>query len=222
MGDQGLGKTRWRWFALPFLPAMGAVVVLLVLMASGALAFQISGVPFVLHANTLAGNNFVQYAEPDSILSAFADPFIDNSLSANTQSAVVNNYAADTVTKFDSAEIDGLVQTVCVPISGITALTGKDLLVVIKGTAFAPNGLTAWAPGLTAQNAAFNNMKIGEFSASNLPYSAFTQHADNATITNVTQLGLGTSAGLFQLTGLNSYAAFIDSGSTLANGAVCP
>jgi len=39
----------------------------------------------------------------------------------------------------------------------------------------------------------------------------FTQQADNATITNVTQYGLATTAGNFSVAGITAYAAFANS-----------
>lgn len=223
MGVQVHGKTRWRWFALPFVPALGGMVFMLALIMSGGLAFNISGVPFVLHATTLAGTGFVQYAEPDQItITSLVDPFIDSSLSGSQTATTTdsgNTYAADTVTQFDTATISGLVQTVCAPV-----FAGKDLLVVTEGGASAPNGLTAWAPGLIADSATFTNINIGEFDSSKLPFTAFTQHADSATISDVTQLGLGTSAATFQLTGLKVYASFVPSHTVINAGAnlACP
>jgi len=205
------GRTRWRRFGLAFLPGVSAVALMLWLIASGVIAItlSISGIPFVLKASSLAGNNFAQYAEPDHV-ATFAgnavNPFLDNSVvDKSTLSGELNlagTYeAADTVTKFSTAHIADLVQYVCAPLPG--PLAGHSLLVVTEGNADATN-LTAYAPGLSADSAVFNNMFIGQ----DLP-GTFSQQADNATISNVTQVGLATTAGSFTVNGLTAYAAFV-------------
>ena len=226
MADQNatLGKTRWRRFAVTFVPAFAVAAGTLFLIGTGAIAagFQISGIPFVLHADQLAGQDFVQYAEPDTVglPGGLPGTWIDGSV-ANGQTAETKAgttwYAADTVTTFSSATIDGLVQTVCAKVPLFSGLAHKDILVVTEGTASAPAGLTAWAPSLTADSANFTNMNVGEFSQS----AGFIQHAATATIKNVSQIGLGTYASNFNLSGLKLYASFVDLGTT-ANGFACP
>lgn len=200
------GKTRWRRFGLAFLPGMAAVGTMLYLIATGviAISLSISGIPFVLKADTLAGNDFMQWATASPVTNSalITDPFIDGSLVANqtsTLNAAGQWYAADTVTHFGSASIDNLKQWVCAPTP-----FGNKLLVVTEGDATATN-LTAYAPGLKATSADFSNMFIGQ---ENEPMG-FTQQADNATISGVTQFGLATTAATFSVSGLTSYAAFV-------------
>ena len=112
------------------------------------------------------------------------------------------------MTRFTDANIDGLVQYVCLgPLNvfGVAPLN-QSLLVVTEGNASAHN-LAAFAPGLKADVAVFNNMFIGQAFG---PTSTFSQQADNATISNVTQVGLATTAGTFTVNGLKVYAAFVD------------
>ena len=215
MGDSILGKTRWRRFGLAFLPGVSAVAVMLWLVATGviAISLSISGVPFVLKASSLAGNGFIQYAKPDAVATALGNsvnPFMDltviNNASAIGAETNVGSqyYAADTVTHFDTATISGLNQYVCIPPGHLPFGIGPGMLVDTQGTATATN-LDAYAPGLLAGNASFNNMFIGQSLG-----GQFSQQADSATITNVTQIGLGTHAGTFNVAGLKVYAAFVD------------
>lgn len=222
MGDPVLGKTRWRRFGLAFLPGVSSIALMLWLIASGVIAIQlsISGIPFVLKATSLSGTGFVQYAEPDQVAQhlppGMINPFIDNAVIQNSanigpEAQATNStqwYAADTVTRFANANIDGLVQYVCLGPLNVFQIAplNQSLLVVTEGNASATN-LAAYAPGLVANNAVFNNMFIGQAFG---PSSTFSQQADNATISDVTQVGLATTAGTFTVNGLKVYAAFVD------------
>jgi uncharacterized protein DUF6230 len=232
MGDRVLGKTRWRWFAVPFLPAVAAVGVMMFLVASGVLALNlsISGIPFTLTASTLSGTGFVQYAEPDATggaLNQGVNPFIDTSAPFDTIGQHAESdlrglggavYAADTVTKFSTASIADLKQWVCVPNPLYAAFGnhGAPYFIAVTeagggNTSVSASSLTVYAPGLQASTATFTNINIGQDigkiggGAAN---GMFSQYADSATISNVKQVGLGTTAGSFTLPGLTAYAAF--------------
>ena len=234
------GRTRWRRFGLAAGVGLGAVGLVGYLGATGALAltFAFSGIPFTLSADSLGGTGFVQYAFPDrlasdagaSALEGGAGRLINGSGSINN-TATVNNttYAADTVTQLRNATINGLSQTICAP----TPL-GNAIRVTIAGSGDTTAGnLVIQAPALTADSAKFSNIIIGESVASALqgqgfgannsftdPYGAlsgapiggsFAQGADSVTLTNINQIGVGTQAGSFNISGLKLHAEFVNS-----------
>ncbi len=63
----GYGRVRWRRFALILMPALAAIIVLVVLTAQSVLAvsFAISGVPFTVTASQLNGQGFEQFGVLD-------------------------------------------------------------------------------------------------------------------------------------------------------------
>ena len=185
MGQQVLGKTRWRWFAVPFLPAMAAVGVMMFLVASGVLAvsLSISGIPFTLTATTLSGSGFVQYARPDATGQSSANqavnPFIDtgapfSTLGQHAESDLTgfpggSVYVADTVTGFNTASITNLKQWVCVPnpLYGAFGNHGAQYFIAVTeagggGTSVSASSLMVYAPGLQADSAHFTNINIGQ------------------------------------------------------------
>jgi hypothetical protein len=63
----GYGRVRWRRFAIMLMPALAAVIILVVLTAQSVLAvsFAISGVPFTVTASQLNGRGFEQFGVLD-------------------------------------------------------------------------------------------------------------------------------------------------------------
>lgn len=227
-----LGKTRWRWFAVPFLPALAATATMLFLVATGVIAvsLSISGIPFTLTATTLSGSGFVQYAKPDATGQTQADqtvnPFIDTgapftSIGQHAESDLHAYggpvFVADTVTGFSTASIDNLKQWVCVPnpLYDLFGQHGAQYFIAVteaggNGTPAAATNLTVYAPGLSADSATFTNINIGQDlgKLSGTANGMFSQYADTASISNVKQVGMGTTAGTFTLPSLTAYAAF--------------
>lgn len=213
-GVRVFGRTRWRRFGLVLGPSVGVVVLLFYLIAAGVIAvsFQMSGIPFTLNAANLSGNHFVQYATVDSVTNT-------NELSQLPAGSYSGSNVADTVTVLGGGTISALTQTVC---AGLP--TGGKLVVTITAGQSAGNpvtftGLVANAPLLTATNASFTNINIGQDlqqaminqGLGNPGPSAigqFSQAADSVSIDGVKQVALGTSAGSFTLPGLNLGAKF--------------
>jgi hypothetical protein len=240
-GPAPVGRTRWRRFGVAAIGGFGAVAIIGYLAATGALAlsFAFSGIPFTLSADSLTGKGFVQYAYPDRLasggganaLNAGAGKLINGSGTINNTATVGGNtYASDTVSQFRSATIAGLAQQICAP----TPL-GNAIRVTLAGTGSdtTASDLVIQAPALTADSAAFKNIIIGASVKDSLnrqgfqpnsdftdPYGAlsgspigdsFGQGADTATLTKVNQIGIGTEAGSFNISGLKLYAEFVSS-----------
>ncbi len=207
------GGTRWRRFGILFIPGFGALAGMLVLLASGSLAvsISISGIPFILNASNLSGTGFVQYGVPDQVTSGAAIPAPATGVA--TAAAGGHTYAADTVTKLDTATISGLNQTVCLPI------LGTNMMVVTGATTANATAMLANAPDLVADTATFTGAVgqpffIGEdlgVALGTTPNGQFAQSAPNVSIDGVHQVGLGTTAGSFVLHGLNLQASFVNS-----------
>jgi hypothetical protein len=218
------GGTRWRRFGILFIPGFGALAGMLFLLASGSLAvsISISGIPFVLNASNLSGTGFVQYGVPDKI----TDGTVLNGIKAaggppttGTPTVTIpsgpgaGTYAADTVTKLDTATITGLNQTVCLPI------LGTNMQVTTGATTANASSMLANSPDLVADTATFTGTLANPFfigqdlgvALGGSPNGQFSQSAPSVSIDNVHQLGLGTTAGMFTLHGLNLQAAFVGS-----------
>lgn len=243
-----VGRTRWRRFGVAAAGGFGAVAVIAWLAATGALAlsFAFSGIPFTLTAGSLTGTGFVQYAFPDRVASAAgaagaqtaARALSGNGALVNNATAGGNTYVSDTISQFRTADITNLNQVICAP-SGL----GNNIRVVLSGsgTTTASN-LVIQSPALRANSATFNNIIIGEsvnnaltaqgFAAGSDftdPYGAlganagtvgttFAQNATNATLTGINQVGIGTMAGTFAISGLNLYAEFVSSCTAPSGG----
>jgi hypothetical protein len=224
------GRTRWRRFGVVGAVGFAAVGVIGYLAMTGALAlsFAISGIPFTLSADSLTGTHFVQYAYPDTLASGSYAPLLNAKAGAvvgtgpitNTATIGGNTYASDTVTQFQTATIANLNQVICAP----TPL-GNAIKVHLSGTGNTQaTNLVIQAPALSATSANFGNITIGESVSSAIsaqgvtdPYGAmtsslgasFAQGADTATLTGITQVGVGTEAGSFNISGLKLYAEFV-------------
>lgn len=200
------GKTRWRRFTILFAPALAAIALMVYGVMSGvvAVSFAMSGLPFKLSAANMSGDGFVQYAFVDPVTNA------DSQIPAASRSS---NNVADTVTVLQTATISDLHQTVCG-----TLPTGGALLVTIdagrNGHPATATNLVVNAPLMTADDATFSNIKIGQDAGTALGGSAnggFSQAATHVSINGLNQLAVGTSAGTFVLTGLNLTATFVAS-----------
>ena len=227
------GRTRWRRFLILLGPALSIVALMMYLVTTGVLALNLSlsGMPFVLNATSLDGNNFIQFATPTQVTNPAAGLLVNGEYQANgitlpgngVSSQVVggNTYLADTITLLQSAQIQGLHQTVCAPLAPtFPGFSPPNLQVTIdaSGTATAP-ALTVQAPALKATSATFSNIVIGEDTAqalSDFGYPAiagtpglFSQAATHVTISGLTQIAVGTEAGSFTLPGLTLSAAFV-------------
>jgi hypothetical protein len=206
-GKRVFGRTRWRRFGLLMVPGVGAVVALMFLVATGAIAvsFQMSGLPFTLKADNLSGTGFVQYATVDQVSSASSE--------IPAGSAIGNN-VADTVTVLQNGTIANLDQTVCAPAGPL----GNVLVTIAAGGSGQPavsfSDLVANAPLLTAGQATFTNINIGEdlnsaIPGAGAPAGSFSQAAEKVSIDNVKQVSVGTSASSFTLPGLTLSATFV-------------
>lgn len=218
----GEGGTRWRRFALPFIPGVLVIGVMFFMLATGALAvsFSISGIPFILNATQLSGTGFTQYGIPSHVSNGAAAAGL---IPAPTQGASPvatkpdgsgGAWAADTVTVLGVADISALNQTVCMPLPGPFAGLGR-MQVTTRATTAHATGMLVDAPQLSATSAVFNNMAIGNDAGPALGSAAlngqFSQTADNVTLNGLHQVALGTTAGSFTLNGLQLEAAFVSS-----------
>lgn len=189
------GRTRWRRFAVLFVPAVGAVATVMALMVTGVVAtpMVISGTAFTVSADSLNTNTtsdqseFIQYGFVDS----------GKGVAVNViKHAVLNN----------------LDQVVC----GATPAPGVSLKVEIKATSAVADNMVVDATSLTG-DATFTNIAIGVQAPSGIPDSGavgtFAQKADNASITTLKQQALFTSAGTFTLNGMSLTANLVGTGT---------
>lgn len=231
------GRTRWRRFGVAAGAGLGLVGILGYLGMTGALAlsFAFSGIPFTLSADRLTGQHFVQYAYPDNIASehgGLIEKQVKQLIGKDLNSTVdLGNgvvLASDTVTQLKSATITGLNQQVCA--EAIPGVLSIRVYIVAGGDTTADN-LTIQAPALTADNARFREIIIGQALRDALrdqgfepgqftdPYNAlepknpvgasFAQAAREIELTTINQVGVGTEAGLFNIRGLKLYAEFV-------------
>ena len=188
------GRTRWRRFAVLFVPAVGVVATVMALMATGVMAtpMVISGTAFTVSADSLNTNTtsdqseFIQYGFVDS----------GKGVAVNViKHAVLNN----------------LDQVVCG-----AAAPGISLKVEIKATSAVADNMVVDATSLTG-DATFTNIVIGVQAPSGIPDSGavgtFAQKADNASITTLKQQALFTSAGTFTLNGMSLTANLVPTGT---------
>ena len=182
----GKGRIRWKRFGIMMVPAAFLVGFIVVGMANGAIAasFSVSGQSFKISADQLHGKGFKQFGGVDT--------------KANGQSIPVATAAIDT------AELKNLCQSVNVP----NPLGLKIVLRIEAGqtTDVKASGLVIGASELSG-NATFTNIKIGrdgaEISGNQALAGTFGQTADEVTITGLKQVATSTSAGTFELNGLN-------------------
>jgi hypothetical protein len=182
--SQVQGRTRWKRFGIIMIPAVVAVGGIVFGMASGAIAasFTVSGQSFKISADRLDGTGFKQFGGIDKTNSGQQIPV-----------------ATATI---DSATLANLCQSVKVP----------NLPVVLRiqagggGTPVTAKNLVIGAQSLQG-DATFTNIQIGrdagEVSGDSTLAGTFAQTADSVTITGLKQVATSTSAGTFDLKGLN-------------------
>ncbi|MBS2535090.1 cholesterol esterase [Catenulispora sp. NF23] len=187
------GKVRYRRAAIPGLAALAITGGLVMATAQGALGvqFAISGMPFVVTADHLHGQNFEQFGGLDNALDS-KNPWLKSS---NGQAVVMTSVIGD-------AQITNLCQSV--------NLVGINLVIRAgnKGTPVHATNLILDSTDLSG-DATFQNIQIGR-DASNLSEDqvvgnkyTFGQQADTVDIDNVRQDSYATTASTFSLPGLN-------------------
>ena len=188
------GRVRYRRAAIPGLAALATTGALVVLTAQGALGvqFAISGMPFVVTADHLQGNNFQQFGGLDNAINK-NNPWLKSS---NGQAVVMTSVIGD-------AKITNLCQSV--------NLVGINL-VIRAGTGSKPVEATNLVLDSTdlSGDASFNNIQIGRDagdltevpSVQGNKYT-FAQQADSVSIDNVRQDSYATTASTFSLPGLS-------------------
>jgi len=184
------GRVRYRRAAIPGLAALATTGALVVLTAQGALGvqFAISGMPFVVTADHLQGNNFQQFGGLDNAIDK-NNPWLKSS---NGQAVVMTSVIGD-------AKITNLCQSV--------NLVGINL-VIRAGTGSKPVEATNLVLDSTdlSGDASFNNIQIGRDagdltevpSVQGNKYT-FAQQADSVSIDNVRQDSYATTASTFSL-----------------------
>jgi hypothetical protein len=191
---KGEGKVRYRRAAIPGLAALATTGALVVLTAQGALGvqFAISGMPFVVTASHLHGDNFQQFGGLDNAIDK-NNPWLKSS---NGQAVVMTSVIGN-------AQITNLCQSV--------NLVGINL-VIRAGTGSKPVQATNLVLDSTdlSGDASFNNIQIGRDagdltevpSVQGNKYT-FAQQADSVDIDNVRQDSYATTASTFSLPGLS-------------------
>ena len=188
----GLGRVRWRRFAITLIPAFALAVLLMLLSTEAVLAvsFSISGEPFTVTASLLKGYGFEQF------------PVVDHS--------VVNDLPGhrDQVsleaTAIRSAKITDLCQSVRIGPISMVIKAGNG------GTPVSATDLVVDADRFSGKKAKFTHLSQGE-DASQLnqvpgvrgPAGAFALQAATVTITDLRQHAYATTAGTFTLPGFS-------------------
>jgi hypothetical protein len=180
----GYGRVRWRRFALILMPALAAVIVLVVLTAQSVLAvsFAISGVPFTVTTSQLNGQGFEQFG------------VLDHSVTRG------NFFLASSAIRTATLSHLCLSVNLGLAILKITAGNGSD----VSGS-----DLVIDANRLSG-NASFTKINIGQ-DASTLtqvpgirgPAGAFALGSQTVAISNLRTHAYATTAGTFTLPGLS-------------------
>ncbi|MFJ4090833.1 DUF6230 family protein [Kitasatospora sp. NPDC089913] len=188
---QGRGRVRLRRTALMAVPAVAAGAVLMALTAQGVLAaqFAISGMPFVVTADSLDGVGFEQFGSLDHMIE-------DSPNAGDTGGQVLVAVSA-----IKDASLTKLCQSV--------ELGGINLLIRAgdAGTPVTATDLTTDSD-LLSGDAEFKNIEIGgdastytKAGVKGLP-GVFGQQADTVKIRNLRQHNYATTAGAFKLPNL--------------------
>lgn len=190
------GRTRWRRFAIAFVPAGMLAGILMAGVANGAVPVQlvVSGQTFEVSATSLQGQGFHQYGSV--VYDTTHDP--------NNQMSGAHPVA---VSDIKSATLTNLCQSVLVKQLGVSLLihAGTDP----NNPATATNMIITMDH--LSGDATFKNIDIGKDASllrkgSDTDYGTpgmFGQEADSVTITNLKQTAYSTQAGLFTLNGLD-------------------
>ena len=205
-GNLVLGRTRWRRFAAVMVPAVAAASLLMVGVASGAFpaSFAVSGSTFKVSADELDGDGFVQYGGFASQKGATFQP---NGLPADTKSAPV------AVSGIKTATLTNLCQSVLVPGTSISLVIHAGNSTADAGKVHATDLIIAMST--LSGDATFTNIVIGQDAstltggpagATGLP-GFFGQQADHVNIKHLKQVAWSTSAGMFQLNGLDLHVS---------------
>ncbi|MFJ8436289.1 DUF6230 family protein [Kitasatospora sp. NPDC094019] len=188
---QDRGRVRLRRTALMAVPAVAAGAVLMALTAQGVLAaqFDISGMPFVVTADSLDGVGFEQFGSLDHMIK-------DSPNAGDTGGQVLVAVSA-----IKQASLTKLCQSV--------ELGGINLLIRAgdAGTPVTATDLTTDSD-LLSGDAEFKNIEIGgdastytKAGVQGLP-GVFGQQADTVRIVNLRQHNYATTAGAFKLPNL--------------------
>jgi hypothetical protein len=217
-GNLVLGRTRWRRFAAVMIPAVAAAGVLVAGVANGWVpaSFSVSGSTFKVSADSLSGTGFVQYGGFAFQKGAHTVPgpggtWLPDSAHPEDLGKLTHPVA---VSGIKSATLKNLCQSVTVP-------SVNSSLVIHAGNSDDPNhqvtatDLLIGMESLTG-DATFKNIVIGQ-DASTLtggPEGAvglpgqFGQQAEGVSITGLRQVAWSTSAGTFNLKGLDLHVSF--------------
>ncbi|MFC8510086.1 DUF6230 family protein [Streptomyces sp. NPDC057411] len=192
-GADRRGGVRYRRAAAMGIPAFLMAGALVGLTASGALAaqFAISGMPFVVTADSLEGSGFGQFGALDTM--AEGSP---NEGDTGGQVLVI-------VTAFREAKLTNLCQSV--------ELGGTYLVITAgdKGTPVKAAGLTTDSTDMAAKLAEFEDIEIGRDASTydkppiKGPLGSFGQQAEKVSIQKVRQNNYATTATRFTLPDLH-------------------
>ncbi|MFE9248499.1 DUF6230 family protein [Streptomyces sp. NPDC007088] len=192
-GPEGGGRVRFRRASLMGLPAFAVGATLVVLTAQGAIAaqFAISGMPFVITADSLTGTGFGQFGA------------LDNMPDGSPNAGDSGGQVLTIVTAIRKAELTNLCQSV--EIGG----TYLHLTAGGKGTPVQAEGLTTDSTEIAGKLASFDNIEIGGDASTfkkppvKGPLGVFGQQADTVSIKNVRQTNWATTAAKFKLPDLH-------------------
>ncbi|MFC5661483.1 DUF6230 family protein [Kitasatospora misakiensis] len=188
---QARGRVRLKRTALMAVPAVVAGAVLMTLTAQGVLAaqFAISGMPFVVTADSLDGVGFEQFGS------------LDHMIEGSPNSGDTGGQVLVAVSAIKEASLTKLCQSV--------DLGGINLLIKAgdAGTPVTATDLTTDSD-LLSGDAEFKNIEIGgdastytKAGVQGLP-GVFGQQADTVKIRNLRQHNYATTAGAFKLPNL--------------------
>jgi hypothetical protein len=193
-GGRREGKVRLRRSGLMAVPAAAIAGGLVVLTAQGLIAaqFAISGIPFVVTADSLHGEGFEQWGYLDQ--TADGSPNLSDS---NGQQVVM-------VSAIKDATLHNLCQSINL---------GGVYLVLTAGSGDTPvtaHNLVVDSDQLSGDQATFKNINVGQ-DASTVdavpgvtgPLGDFAQQADQVDIAKVRQNNWATTAAQFALPGLS-------------------
>ena len=178
------GRTRWKRFGVIMIPAVVAVGGIVFGMANGAIAasFSVSGQSFKVSADKLEGTGFKQFGGIDKTNSGQQIPVATSTIGSATLTNLCQSVKVPNLPVVLRIEAGG----------GSNPVTAKNLVIGAQ---------------LLQGDASFTNIQIGrdagELSGDPTLNGTFGQSADSVTITGLKQVATSTSAGTFNLNGLN-------------------